>query len=176
MKQALLIIDMQAGLFEPPPAEATHIIQRINQLAHQARQQHIPVFFIQHESEHSASLCYASAGWQLHPQLITAQTDRHIRKTTPDSFLRTDLLEHLQRQQIEQLLICGYATEFCVDTTVRSAAAHGYSVILVSDAHTTHDKPHASAIQIRQHHNATLPEVTSFGPRIQSIESEAIWR
>lgn len=63
----------------------------------------------------------------------------------------------------------GYASEFCVDTTVRRAAALGYSVTLVSDAHTTHHQRHACAAAIRAHENATLAEITSFGPRIAAV-------
>jgi nicotinamidase-related amidase len=61
-----------------------------------------------------------------------------------------------------------------VDTTVRRAAALGYSVTLASDAHTTHDKPHASAAAIRAHENATLPQITSFGQAIVALASERI--
>ncbi|WP_335340099.1 isochorismatase family protein [Collimonas pratensis] len=79
--------------------------------------------------------------------------------------------ELLTAWQVDHLVICGYASEFCVDTTVRSAAAQGYPVTLVSDAHTTHDKPHASGQQIRTHENATLPNVDSFGVKITAIVS-----
>jgi nicotinamidase-related amidase len=61
-----------------------------------------------------------------------------------------------------------------VATTVRRAAALGFDVTLVADAHTTHDKANASAAQIRAHENATLPNITSFESRIQAIESENI--
>ena len=97
-----------------------------------------------------------------------------MRKTTPDSFLRTDLEARLRERGITRLLIGGYASEFCVDTTVRRAAALGFEVVLLADAHTTHDKPHASAAQIRAHENATLPNITSFGPRISAIASAAV--
>ena len=39
-------------------------------------------------------------------------------------------------------------------------------MVLVADAHTTHDKPHMGAAQIRAHHNATLPDISSFGVKI----------
>ena len=44
-----------------------------------------------------------------------------MRKTTPDSFLRTTLSDELEAAGASRLVICGYATEFCVDTTVRRA-------------------------------------------------------
>ena len=86
--------------------------------------------------------------------------------------MRTNLEEILKSKGIDNLVICGYASEFCVDTTVRRAAALGFTVSLVSDAHTTHDKDHVSASKIREHHNCTLPNITSFGPRMSAISCD----
>ena len=128
--------------------------------------------FVQHENP--GSLAYGSDGWQLLPDLVTTADDLFVRKSTPDSFLRTLLADLLAARGVDGLVVCGYASEFCVDTTVRRAAALGYSVIIASDAHTTQDKSHASAAQIREHHNATLPEITSFGSRIAAAPSTDI--
>ena len=106
--------------------------------------------------------------------LSVIEGDIVVRKTTPDSFLRTDLENILIKNEVKHLIVTGYASEFCVDTTVRRAASLGYSVDLVSDAHTTHCKEHASGDQIRLHHNCTLPEVTSFGGKIFTIKARAI--
>lgn len=169
MKSALLVIDVQRGLFDEPlpPYEAASVVERINALSKRARAAGVPVVFIQHESP-SGLLAYGSESWQLEQNLVIADTDTIVRKTTPDSFLRTPLGAILSCWTTEQLVICGYASEFCVDTTTRRAAALGYQVVLVADAHTTHDKDHASGAQIRAHHNATLPAITSFGPLIEA--------
>jgi nicotinamidase-related amidase len=47
----------------------------------------------------------------------------------------------------------GFATDFCVDSTLRSAASKDFAVIVVADAHTTADNPVLKAEQVRQHHN-----------------------
>lgn len=57
-----------------------------------------------------------------------------------------------------------------VDSMTRSAAQLGYTVQLVADAHTTHDKEHLSAQQIREHHNLTL----SMGPTITTVQATDI--
>ncbi|MBC3861976.1 cysteine hydrolase [Undibacterium jejuense] len=175
MKSALLIIDVQRGLFdaEPRPFESDLVISRINTLTERARLAATPVVFVQHEAAGTA-LEFGFESWQLEPSLIVEEGDVILRKTTPDSFLNTNLAELLRQWDTEQVMICGYATEFCVDTTTRRAAALGFPVILVADAHTTHDKGHASAELIRAHHNATLPNIRSFGPAIKAIISEQI--
>lgn len=168
MKSALLVIDVQHGLFDetPRPFEAEAVIERINILTARARAAGVPVVFIQHEA---GDIEYNSANWQLQPGLQVKEGDVKLRKTTPDSFLRTELEALLASWRTEHVVICGYASEFCVDTTTRRAAALGYPVTLVADAHTTHDKPHATGLQIRTHENATLPDIESFGPEIKAI-------
>lgn len=175
MPSALLVIDVQRALFDPAPRpfEADAVLSRINALSTRARAAGVPVVFVQHESA-SGSLAYGTEGWALASQLTVAAKDHRVRKTTPDAFLRTDLSERLAAWGVDHVVLCGYATEFCVDTTARRAAALGLTVTLAADAHTTHDKPHANGEQIRTHHNATLPGITSFGPRLTAAASAQI--
>jgi len=176
MSPALLIIDVQTALFheEGEPADAAAVITRINALASRARARGVPVIVIQHEVP-GGTQAYGTPGWQNEPRLDVRPTDLLVRKTTPDSFLRTNLSQVLADAKVDHLVICGYASEFCIDTTVSRAASLGFPVTLVSDAHTTHDKPHLSAALIRAHENATLPDIGSFGPVIEAKPAEGIW-
>ena len=123
---------------------------------------------IQHEAP--GYLDFNSAGWQLQKDLVIEESDIRVRKTTGDSFLRTELEEKLKLLDIDNLIICGYASEFCIDNTIRRATGLGYTVQIVSDAHTTHEKAHLSARKIREHHNITL----SMSPTISAVLSEDI--
>lgn len=175
MKSAVVVIDLQAGLFDAPgkPYEYEKTIGRINRLTASARMNNVPVIFIQHEQAEGI-LQYESPGWALVRELASDPSDYRVRKRTPNSFLRTNLQELLEREGINDLIVCGYATEYCVDSTVRAAAALGYPVRIVADGHTTHDKDHAPAELIRRHHNATLSGITSFGVVIQAIDANEI--
>jgi nicotinamidase-related amidase len=173
MKQAVLVIDMQRGLCDhaPRPSEADEVVRRINALTARARAAGVPVAFVHHEA---AYLVPESEDWQLAAGLHAEAQDMRIRKTTSDSFLRTPLDAWLCGQAVQRVVICGFASEFCVDTATRSAAAHGYEVLLAADAHTTHDKPHASGAWIRAHHNATLSDITSFDVPIRAVPAAEI--
>ncbi|WP_068717833.1 cysteine hydrolase family protein [Vibrio tritonius] len=173
MKIALLVIDVQQALFDttPKPYKALEVVEYINQLCNWARESSYPVIYIQHEEQ---ELEVDTPQWQLYEALQPQTDDLFVRKTTPDSFLGTNLQELLQEQGVDRLIICGYATDFCVDTTTRRAAGLGYPILLASDAHTTHDKPHALGANIRQHHNQTLSAMSSFGVPIQLAKADAI--
>jgi nicotinamidase-related amidase len=172
---AVLVIDVQHGLFDdaPRPYEADAVIERINALTARARAAGAPVAFIQHERA-EGFLAAGSPSWELVAALHVEPGDHLIRKRTPDSFLGTDLQPWLVEQDVARVAVCGYATEFCVDTTTRRAAALGYDVVLAADAHTTHDKDHATAALIRAHHNATLANITSFAGKIAAVPAAAV--
>lgn len=166
MTTAVLVIDVQNALCHGEWAawEAEPLIERINTVTARARAAGVPVVFIQHEDDHPL-LRTGSHGWQLAEGLVADAADPRIRKTTPDSFHRTELKALLDRLGVERLVVCGLQTEYCVDTTTRRALALGYPVTLVSDGHSTLPNGVLSAEQIRAHHNQTLGAMESFGVR-----------
>ncbi len=48
------------------------------------------------------------------------------------------------------------------------------AVTLAADAHTSHDKPHATGLQIRLHENETLRNITSFHVSIDAVPAAEI--
>ena len=175
MTTALLVIDVQQGLCEGEGAafESDAVITRINAVAGKARAAGVPVIFIQHESS-SGYLEHGTREWQLADGLQAQPGDLRVRKTTPDSFLRTDLQALLQNLHVDHVAICGMHSEFCVDTTTRRALALGYPVTLVADAHTSAGNSALTPRQVIDHHNATLTNISSFGPKVTAVASDAL--
>ena len=68
----------------------------------------------------------------------------------------------------------GMHTEFCVDTTTRKALALGYPVVLVADGHTSAGNEALSPQQVIAHHNATLTNISSFGPRVKAVPAKEL--
>jgi nicotinamidase-related amidase len=170
---ALVVIDMQAILFDPAPPEADEVVARINGLVARARRTGVPVVWVQHETA-ASELAADTPGWQLHPGLATAPGDVFVRKTMSDAFLYTPLHALLTERGVRHVTVCGYSSEFCVDSSVRGAAARGYAVTLAADAHTSHDKPHATGLQIRLHENETLRNISSFHVAIDALPAAEI--
>lgn len=140
MTTALLVIDVQSELFKKstPIYQAVKLLQNINMLIDRARHAGVPVIFVQHSSE--KYLVKGSEGWQLHPDLLLAPEDPVIHKHHPNAFEDTNLRKELEQRKVNTLVLTGMVTHGCVRATCLGALEKGYSVVLVSDAHSSYSK------------------------------------
>jgi nicotinamidase-related amidase len=156
---ALLVVDMQVGLLKGDRKhDLAGVIGRINDLAAGVRERAGRVIFIQHCGADDDFAPQAS-GWQLLPELSRDGADVIVRKSLNDPFAGTDLQARLQAMAPDRLLVTGWATDLCVDATVRSAVANGHHVVAVADGHTLSDRPHLDAAQVIRHHNWVWSEL-----------------
>ena len=159
-----MIIDIQVGLVERmSPEVRADALPKITRLLTQARASGIPVIHIQHDGEKGHPLETGTPGWEIHPAVKPAAGEAVVRKRASDSFFETTLKQELEKKGIHHLVVAGAMTEYCVDTTCRSAVSHGFDVTLVSDAHLTRDNGVLSAQQIIEHHNFVLNEFDAGG-------------
>lgn len=150
---ALIVVDMQVGLLNGAPKyDLGGVIERINRLAAMVRRSG-RVVFIQHHGAPGDAFAPGAPGWALLPELDRRDGDLVIAKTLNDSFAGTELRAKLDEMAPARVLIAGWATDFCVDATVRGAVAHGYHVVAVADGHTLSDRPHLAAPEVIRHHN-----------------------
>ncbi|WP_020013826.1 isochorismatase family protein [Promicromonospora sukumoe] len=135
MTTAVLLIDLQAdvvrGCFD-----ADGVVARSAALAERARAAGTPVVWVQH---HEPGLERDTPGWAFADGLARHPDEPLVHKAYRDSFADTDLGEVLTGLGTTRLVVAGAQSDFCVRTTTQRAAALGYDVTLVSDAHTTTD-------------------------------------
>ena len=144
---ALLVIDVQIGLFEKstPLYQAEKMLARWEGLIAAARQAGALVVFIQHSSD--KVLPWGSREWGLHPRLRLQEGDLLVHKTHGNAFEDTGLAAELSTRGITRLALCGLVTHGCVKATCQGALALGYTVSLVSDAHSSYSKDAAAQIE-----------------------------
>jgi nicotinamidase-related amidase len=148
--KALLIIDMQKTSFTPatPRFDSDRVIQKINKLSQKFRLNGDKVIFIQHDGSREGFCIPGTDEWEILSSLDIEPADLIISKTANDSFYRTRLKDELIRLNINELVITGCATDFCVDSTIKSALVKDFNLTVISDGHTTADRPSLKAEQV----------------------------
>ena len=162
-RRALLVIDMQVGMFRGPevPYQGDAVLARIVALVARAKAAGAPIFAARHTGPAGSPIEAGSARWQLLPELgLDAERDASVArvfdKTRPSCFYRTPLAAWLDEAAIGEIVVAGMKTQYCVDTTCRAAADLRVRPVLVADAHTTMATPALSGRAIIEHQNATL--------------------
>lgn len=171
IRSALVVIDMQRGLFDGQsrPYNGTDVLLRVKALVAKARELKVLTVFVQHYGPKGSPLEQRAPAWELVDGLSAAEGDWVIQKMQPSIFFNTGLQEQLAEAGISRLILTGMKTEYCIDTSCRIGAELGFQVVLVSDAHTTTDSTVLSASTIIAHHNLTLS-----GPFAKLITSDQI--
>lgn len=150
----MLIVDMQVGLLNGAPKhDLQGVIDRINRLASRVREQAGIVIFIQHCGSEGDDFEPQTPGWAFLPELTRDPADLVVQKHMNDPFAGAELQARLNRIAPERVLVTGWATDLCVDATVRSAVSNHHNVVVVTDAHTLSDRPHLDAVSVIRHHH-----------------------
>lgn len=156
----MIVVDMQAGLLDGPPKhDLQGVVGRINRVAAMVRGRGGTVVWIRHCGRPGDGFERGTAGWEFLPELVREQGDIVIEKTLNDPFVGTPLKETLARLAPDRVLVAGWATDFCVDATVRSAVSSDQHVVVVADGHTLSDRPHLDARAVIRHHHWVWSEL-----------------
>jgi nicotinamidase-related amidase len=133
---ALLVVDVQNGVVGGAH-ERDAVVANIGRLVEKARQERVPVVWVQHSDEELARL---GDDWQIVPELAPGDTEPLVEKNYGDSFEATTLEGVLSGLGVGRLVVVGAETDACIRSTLHGAFVRGYDATLVSDAHTTGDK------------------------------------
>lgn len=174
--KALLIIDMQRGSFKPYSIRynAMQAIEQINLLSAKFRERGYPVIYIQHNGTKENCFLPNTTDFKILPELVQASSDIIILKEANDAFYNTELQLVLNKKNVDELYICGCATDFCVDATVKSALSKDYKIYIASDAHTTANRPHVDASTIIQHYNWLWSDLIPTKHKISVCSTQSI--
>ena len=153
-RSALLVVDAQEEYFDPDgPAsfpEALDRLGNINVLIEAFAAHRAPVAYIRHAHRATGADVgrmgdFAAEGEEdsfiegtprvaFHRALRVPEDPIVITKTRYDSFQGTDLDGILRTLGITTVVIVGYMTSFCCDSTARSAHSRDFRTIFVRDA------------------------------------------
>jgi len=175
---ALIVVDVQNDFVSPEGSAgkrgddvgaAMAMIPNLTGLIDQARKVGFTVVYIR--TTHSdwtdtASWIYRTSqksglntcregtwGAEFYDGIAPLPSERVVIKHRYSAFINTDLNTVLKARGIQSILVCGVATNVCVETTARDGYMYDYYVTMIDDCSAAYDaKLHMSTLEnIRRH-------------------------
>lgn len=153
---ALVVVDMQEDFVNPGNPmcvpEAYRMVPRILALIQEARNTHVPVLYTEHSIAEDCSADFyeywppiacgaikeGMPNTKVYHGFQPQPGERIINvKHAYDSFAGTDLDYVLRHRGVKTVIVCGTLTNFCVESTARTAYFLGYHVVFGSDVSAT---------------------------------------
>lgn len=158
---ALIIIDAQntyrEGIMkldgvEPALAECKLLLERFRAAGR-------PVFHVQHDAGEGSPYDLNAPIGQIADAVAPIAGEAVITKAVPSSFAQTDLDEQLKKLGVQNVILTGFMSHMCVNSTARAAFTLGYSPTVVASATATRALPSKASgklVPSEQVHEAAL--------------------
>ena len=140
---ALVLIDCQntytRGVMELEGVQTA--LDEAAALLDRARTVGTPVIHIQHDDGPGSLYDIEGESGAIVAQVAPRSGERVVIKNYPNSFVQTDLDEILKAADASNLVLAGFMTHMCVNSTARGAFNLGYSPTVVASATATRALP-----------------------------------
>ena len=140
---ALIMIDLQntyrEGVMklegvEPAILEAAALLER-------AREAGIPIFHVQHDAGAGSPYDLQDRIGAIAEEVAPHDGEQTIIKNYPSAFVGTELQEKLDEAGTKDLILAGFMTHMCVNSTARSAFNLGFRPAVVAATTATRNLP-----------------------------------
>jgi len=155
MKTALLVIDVQKVYTQRKSElfckDSRRTIERINNLVGAFQKVGSPIFLIRHlhkrdgsdlgrmfdfsgEPEEDFNFKEGDEEVEFDPRLVRPADAAEIRKNRYSAFIGTTLETNLRQKKVGRVVVCGFMTNFCCESTARHAHDADFHVDFIPDA------------------------------------------
>lgn len=157
---ALIMIDcqntyrrgvMQLEGVEEALIEAAALLKR-------ARAASIPIFHIQHDGGPGSPYDLTTDIGQISSEVAPQDGEYVISKNFPNAFVQTELDERLRSLNIENIVLAGFMTHMCVNSTAHGGFNLGYKPTVVASATATRalEAANGKIVPAEQIHHAAI--------------------
>ena len=142
-ESTLIMIDCQntytRGVMELDGVAAA--LEEAAKLLERARSAGIPIVHIEHDDGEGSLYDIRAEIGQIVDQVAPQGDESVIVKHFPNSFVQTELDDRLKAASARNLLLAGFMTHMCVNSTARGAFNLGYAPTIVASATATRALP-----------------------------------
>ena len=136
---ALIMVDCQNtyrhGMMQLTNVEAAII--EAQKLLQMARALHVPIIHIQHDAGVGSPYDVTAEIGQISAEVAPKNGEAVITKNYPNAFIATPLEAQLKALGIENIILAGFMTHMCINSTARGAFNLGFKPTVVASACAT---------------------------------------
>ncbi len=160
---ALIMVDCQ-NTYRHGVMQLTNVepaIKEAQKLLSMARDLKIPVIHIQHDAGAGTPYDVTAEIGQISAEVAPKNGENVITKNYPNSFVATPLEAQLKALGIENLVLAGFMTHMCINSTARGAFNLGFKPTVVASACATRSLVGANGkvIDAQTMHEAALAAI-----------------
>lgn len=138
-ESALIMVDCQntyrRGMMRLTNVESA--IKEAQKLLKLARDLKVPIIHIQHDAGIGTPYDVTADIGQISDEVAPKNDESVITKNYPNSFIATSLEDQLKALNIENVVIAGFMTHMCINSTARGAFNLGFKPTVVASACAT---------------------------------------
>ena len=136
---ALIMIDLQntyrRGVMQLTGVEAA--ILEAQKLLQLARDHKVPVFHVRHDAGAGSPYDVTAEIGQISAEVAPIAGEPVVTKQYPNSFVQTDLDAQLKALGIQNIVLAGFMTHMCINSTAHGGFNLGYAPTVVASATAT---------------------------------------
>ncbi len=143
-ESVVIVVDAQKEYTEGalPLAGIDRSIDALARFLDRARSEGAPVIHVVHIGQPGGKICNPEGPFvEVIGRVRPVGNEPVIEKHFPSSFTQTTLEDELKRIGRKDLVITGYMTHMCINSTVRAATEAGYRCTVAADLTATRDLP-----------------------------------
>ncbi|OIQ83287.1 streptothricin hydrolase [mine drainage metagenome] len=138
-ESALIMIDCQntyrKGVMQLAGVEEALLEAR--KLLDMARELKVPVFHIRHDAGAGSPYDVSAEIGAISDEVAPVAGEPVITKNYPNAFIKTDLDQQLKSAGIQKIVLAGFMTHMCINSTAHGGFNLGYAVTVVASATAT---------------------------------------
>lgn len=174
---ALIIIDAQntyrEGIMKLEGVEAA--LQECKVMLERFRAANRPVFHIQHDAGPGTPYDVNAPIGQIADIVSPINDEPVITKNYPSSFVQTNLEDQLKEAKVTNLILVGFMSHMCVNSTARNAFSLGFNATVVASATATRSLPSkvtGNTVPSEQVHEAALAALSDLPSAVVASVSD----
>lgn len=149
----LLVVDTQKLITNEKLYNFKTFESNVKSLIQTARENHIEVIYVRHDDGEGCELTKGTEGFEIYEEFRPQAGERIFEKTVNSAFKGTGLLEYLKDKGVQDVIVVGLQTDYCIDATIKCGFEHGFHMIVPEYANTTVDNQFMTGEQTHQYYN-----------------------